>query len=535
MEKDFTGRYVRKETKMNLTQRIPRAILACIFSLLALWGSQINVMDSVSYFGHPFLFLILAVTFYLLIAGIDWLIAWLERTKGFEMTDRFLLMTGLLILLIWVIIWLALFPGLAIYDGPTQLWQFKQGELSTHHPYIHSAFLAFCDYLARLFRFEDYSFFNALLQMLFQWGCYMRILFLMRKFRCRPVFVIYTAVFMALYPPNAFSALTTTKDTIFTGFFILLLCEIAELFCAETFSGAALFRMIFFGTMMSIFRNNGIYVFIAAFPFVLFLRPKLSGRKWAVVYGSVIALTFLYSGFVSHVLHIESGDAREAMSVIIQPLARVYQSVPGELSEEEKGRIRLIFGGNEGVPYVPYCADEPKFLFDSKYFLGDLKNNMALYFALFKRYPTGYMDAWLATNLGNYYPLESLPKPFKVYYEIPLEDKGHSLFPGLYEKIADFAWNSPYRGNAVLTIWLNSGIALWKLLYMMYFIIARRKYDRLVLCLFPFMLMGTMFLGPGTVIRYTQPVTMAIPVIFAAAGNFMVGESKPDRHMQVHA
>ncbi|MBQ7261851.1 MAG: hypothetical protein IJR19_10885, partial [Lachnospiraceae bacterium] len=217
------------------------------------------------------------------------------------------------------------------------------------------------------------------------------------------------------------------------------------------------------------------------------------------------------------VLHIESGDAREAMSCVIQPLARIYNSVPGELSDTERERIRNIFDGNEAIPYVSYIADEPKLLFDTDYFMGELKENITLFFNLMRRYPAGFLDAWLATNLGNFYPLESLPRPFKVYYEIPLRDNGHSLIPWLYERISDLAWNSSYSVSFLLTIWLSSGIALWKLLYVIYFIIRKKNLDRLALCSFPFMLFGTLLLSPVALIRYTQPVTVSIPLIFAAA------------------
>ncbi len=520
-EKQSKLQQIISKYKINITNKpgsiILKVILACIYSVFFIWGYQINARDSVSYFKHTFLFLLLAACFYFLISGIDILVSLVMLSKDSKWSDRQLYIAGVCIMIVWVIVWLALFPGLAIYDGPTQLWQFKQGTISTHHPYIHSAFLALCDALSNLLHFEDYSFFNSLFQLIFQWICYMRILFTMRKLNCKSVYLIYTIVFMALYPPNAFLALTTTKDTIFTGFFILLLCEIAGLYTDEELSTAAMIRMIIFGAMMSIFRNNGFYVFIAAFPFVLLIRSKIRLKKWAVIYCSVLILSLLYSGIVSNVLHIRSGDAREAMSAIIQPLARIYQSIPGELSLEEKVRIQNIFGGNEAIPYNSYVADDPKLLFDTEFFMGEFRENMTLFLSLAKRYPTGFMDAWLATYLGNYYPLESLPRPLKVYYEIPLKDQGHSLIPWLYDKIADFAWNSSYRSSKLLTIWLNSGIVLWKLLYLMYFIISRKKTDRLALCSFPFMLFGTMFLAAGTVIRYTQPITVIIPLIFSAA------------------
>ncbi|MCR4658480.1 MAG: DUF6020 family protein [Lachnospiraceae bacterium] len=523
---------------------ITRIILSMFFSLFSLWGFQIDTKNSVSYFQHPFIYILLMFCFYLIIAGIDRLIDRLNRTGNLEPNDRSLFLAGLCIILVWIIVWLALFPGLAIYDGPTQLFQFKQGTISTHHPYIHSAFLGFCEYISDLLHFEDYSFFNSLFQLIFQWLCYMRVLFTMKQLRCKRAFFIFTILFMALYPINAFMALTTTKDTIFTGFFILFMCEMARLFLlpsddknnseqmpsqstdkdrektgdnSDNSIAAALVRTVVFGVMMSIFRNNGIYVFIAAFPFVLLIRSRIGLKKWTAVYLSVIAFALLYSWVVASVLHIERGDSREALSTVIQPLARIYQSVPGELSEEEKSRIRNIFGGNEDIPYISYISDEPKLLFDTKFFLSEFKDNIKLFSALFLRYPTGYLDAWLATNLGNFYPLESLPLPFKVYYEIPLQDQGHSLIPWLYDKIVSFARNSGYRFSKLLTIWLSSGIALWKLLYWMYYIIRHRDFSKLYICLFPLMLFFTMFLGPTVVIRYTQPITVSIPLILAVA------------------
>ena len=52
---------------------------------------------------------------------------------------------------------------------------------------------------------------------------------------------------------------------------------------------------------------------------------------------------------------------------------------------------------------------------------------------------------------------------------------------------------------------------------MIYLIIRRKELDRLALCSFPFMLAGTLFLSPVALIRYTQPVTVSIPLILAAA------------------
>ncbi len=274
-----------------------RALLACFYSIFSLWGFQLNQNDSVSYFRHPFIFILLALCFYLLIAGIDMALDRLERSGALGLSDRKLMISGLVILIVWIVAWLALFPGLAIYDGPTQLWQFRNNDISTHHPYIHTAFLVLCDDLARLTGFGDYSFFNSMFQLVFQWLCCMRLLFVMRKLNCKTAYLVYTVFFMALYPPNAFLALTTTKDTIFTGFFILLLCEIAESYTTDALSAPAVARMILFGAMMSVFRNNGIYVFIAAFPFVLLMRKRIGFKKCLNLYCGFFPTSPAYISF----------------------------------------------------------------------------------------------------------------------------------------------------------------------------------------------------------------------------------------------
>lgn len=510
---------VLKYVKSHIRDYILRLLLSVIFATMGLWGWQINGIDSVKLFAFPGLFFILTVASFLFITLTEWIISLIENHMNVEYGTRFLIASGVIILAVWVLVWLSLWPGLGIYDGPSQLAQYKKGTISTHHPYIHTLFLALCDYLARITGFEDYTFFNALIQVIFQFVCYMRLLFVMKELRCRFAYMVVTVLFMAFYPANVFIALTTTKDTIFIGFFLLLMCELALLVRNKgEIEGSAWMRIFFFAAMMSIFRKNGIYAFAVGFPFILTVGWKKVIKQTIAVYILVFGFSMLYDGFVANVCHIPDGDFREALSAYIQPISRVYNSVPGELSDEELDRIHKLFGGEESIDYVSYCSDYSKIDFDTKFFRSEMGENLKLYWELFKRYPTAYVDALLATNLGNYYPLESLPRKLKVYYEIPLEDGGHSLIPGMYSVIADFAWNSePYKDNPILVALLNSGTTLWRFLFMIYFIVKRRDYRKLSICALPFMLMGTMLMAAGTVIRYTQPITICIPLIFALA------------------
>ena len=508
------------EKKFPVRNIILRLVLAMIFSVMAIWGYQINAVDSVAYFKHPVLFIVVTAAFFILILVIDKLLELLERSKDVEIFGRNMIVSGTVIMVVWVFVWLALFPGLAIYDGPSQLAQFNAGNISTHHPYIHSAFLGMCDALARTFGGE-YPFYNALIQLILQFVCYMRLLFVLRAKGCKIIYFIYIVLFMAFYPANIFLALTTTKDAIFLDFFLLMMCEISLIYDGKDGEVGkwVWIRMAVFGILMTWFRNNGVYAFAVAFPFVMMIKPKKNIKRSACVYVAVIAGYLLYAMFVSNILHIKSGDSREAMSSVIQPVSRILHSMPGELPEDERQRILRMFGGRDDFNYVSYCSDYSKDYFDSEFFMDEFDENMGLVFKLFRRYPTAFFDAWLATNLGNYYPLEGLPRPLKVYYEIPLIDEGHSLMPKVYDAIADFAWNSSYNFSKLLTIYLNSGTTLWKLLYVMYYIVRKKTYRTLSLCMMPLMMIGTLLLAAGTVIRYTQPITICIPLILVTAMN----------------
>ena len=184
-----------------MSSYVSRAILASIFSVFSIWGFQINAVDSVSYLKHPLIFLSLAVCFYILIWLVDYLIERTEHLKEIKLSNPVIYISGLGILLVWVVVWMAVFPGLAIYDGPSQLSQFKQGTISTHHPYIHSAFLALCDRLSVFCCFEDYSFYNSLIQLIFQWLCYIRLLFTMKRLKCKWIYIVSseTTVSMSLW------------------------------------------------------------------------------------------------------------------------------------------------------------------------------------------------------------------------------------------------------------------------------------------------------------------------------------------------
>lgn len=97
------------------------------------------------------------------------------------------------------------------------------------------------------------------------------------------------------------------------------------------------FAVIVF-VLMSIFRNNGYYVFLILIPF-LGIACRKHIKKLFVVLVIVVALVQLYRGSFSNVLDVRPGDSREMLSIPMQQIARVYQFHQEDLNIKDKNLI----------------------------------------------------------------------------------------------------------------------------------------------------------------------------------------------------
>ena len=95
------------------------------------------------------LFALLAVVYGAALAGLFWL---LDRQAAREMKKENLfgritgngLVVFLLLMICWIPVWLAFFPGHFSADSLTQFESYYNGDPYAHHPLIHTALLGFC-------------------------------------------------------------------------------------------------------------------------------------------------------------------------------------------------------------------------------------------------------------------------------------------------------------------------------------------------------------------------------------------------------
>jgi len=508
--------------KKRSCRYIIAVLLAITYGVCLVWGNDIMNDDKIHYadketwlriLGWSILMFFCINTFYYIIPK------WVKRRKQriFNISDRrFFLTVWIFILIIWLPVYLACWPGLAIYDGPVQLVN-----ISTHHPFLHTLFIRACNSVAKSWggRENGWVVPYAVIQMGCLSAAFTYLLLCLKRWKFNRSYIYIILAWIVCFPMNPLMAVTTTKDTLFTASFLPFLCELGKIvydkkaFLDDRWN-CIKFVVICF--MLCALRNNGVYVLVITALFMV-IRLKTYGRKIPVLCFIVILGYLLYSGPFMNVLHIPQGDKREALTIIIQPLARTYYYDKEYLSEEEKEEICALFGQNEPY-YQSHISDGPKSQFDSNLFFTNFVKYIRLYVKLGIRLPNVYMDAILANTYGNWYPHEILPdtSAYRFYFEFPEENAEEygSFIPGIYNYLQNLTRNSSYLKIPFLYIFFCTGIVFWIIAFLFGQIIIEREYDK-ILFFIPFgALFLTIMLGPVALFRYTYPLLTGLSILF---------------------
>ena len=256
---------------------------------------------------------------------------------------------------------LAFFPGVINYDFEGEIVQYMTGEYLASHPIFHSMLTGVLYQIGTAVfgsatgGAATYSVFQLLcLSAMFAWCCG----FLQKRVPLWAVLLVAAA--MAILPFNGILAISTVKDTLFTGLCAMLcltLWEIAEDPDAFMARKAALLRVFLICLAMSLLRHNAVF---AVLPAVLAVVVLCRGaRKKAA---ALCAVTMLFCLGMPRCLqyanHAKALLSSELMSVPCQQLMRTAARVD-KLTEEEYDEIAAWFSGAIHR-YRPSYADPAK-------------------------------------------------------------------------------------------------------------------------------------------------------------------------------
>lgn len=439
------------------------------------------------------------------------------------------------IFLCWLPVFLAAWPGVYMVDNIFQMRWYLEGEISAHHPILYTYLLgAALEMGKELFgTWEAGMSVLSLLQMIFL-SAVLAYMVKVLKQSAGMVCCLLSVLFYALIPYNPVSALTTTKDTIFAGMFLLVLIRTYQIVCDpagffRSWKKIGMYVLLVF--LMCAFRNTGIYIFIFSLPALLIVCRTY--WKKALVMGMCVVLVWgIFTGPVYGLLDVKKGSSAEMLSAPIQQLARTMLAAPEEFTEEQWELAETYMPTYE--LYAPRVSDFVKDSFNSGLFDEDPIAFFKLWIQMGIKCPVVYIEAFFDTNIGFWNPFMQYPDPGTFLDYITYNCAGpemagsswegqvfiqrHSLLPGLsgfYEKMTETGGYNRIPGMRFV---YSIAVAFWLIVAGVIVCVRRKAWNMSAPFLLLIGLWGTLMLSPVVVFRYGYPLIISLPLVWIMCG-----------------
>ena len=434
----------------------------------------------------------------------------------------------------WLLVLLAVYPGFFVYDAQSELNEVMTRNFTNHHPLLHVLLMGgtICGVHKFTGSYNVGIFCYTVIQMIVMAAVFAYILRFIRKHSKGRILPVSTLIWFAVFPVNVMYVLCTTKDTLFSGALLLSIVLLFEMIESKDkkelrIKGIAYTLSVMFMILM---RHNGFYALIAAIPFIVIFAKK--NRKMILI-SSVIAAAaaMICTALLNAALCPNNeNEHQEMLTVPIQQLARTYQADSGSFTAEEKASLLEILPESSLVHYTPQLSDILKLGFDNDAFDRDPGKYIKLWFDVGVKHPMSYLNAWLMTSYGYWYP-DSVNNTYKgntaftyTYdessyfgFETELPGTRESKIPWLESLYHDMSLSMCQQKIPVVSMLFSPGFICWVYIFMfVLFIVSGRGRDMI-----PFVIMVmvwlTVLLGPGCLNRYVVYGWMGLPLLLCKA------------------
>ncbi len=441
---------------------------------------------------------------------------------------KFPVITTLIMLVAWLPYYLAYYPGIFSYDVVSQTGQALGAlEVSRFHPPLHTFFWKLCLMVEEWTGLQALVMY-ALTQMLALAGAFSYAIYFLANKGVHNGLLLGSLLFFALNPVIALFSFVPTKDAtlaIFLTLFMVELCHFLADRKAYTNTQKKPVKLILWGILCCLLRNNMVYAIVVAGLFMILLEKKLwkSLLIWCV--GIVLGYG-LINGPIYTLLGVQEGSSAEMLSVPMQQISCVVYYHEAELSAEDKEAIGRYLPVEElAVKYNYRFADHVKGDFDAARFDEAPLEFVKLWARLLVRYPVEYVEAFLNLNLPYWYPdacstdaisrvayIETQVKDTSEFgYQVVRDSKLPWLLPKL-EKIANY---EAFRTKPVIANIFSISTPLWYLLTCGLILLVKKRKDLLLPMLPALGLWLTFMLGPVSNFRYMFPIIVLYPLYTA--------------------
>ena len=453
-------------------------------------------------------------------------------------------------LLCWLPVLLAVYPGFFVYDAQEEWLQVASRNFTTHHPLVHVLLLG--GIVCAVHKVTDsYNLGIACymtVQMLIVSGCFTYLLVFMRRRKVAKGVRIASLVYFAFFPVIVMFTLCSAKDTIFTAALLMLLLALIDLGSDSGRFFASRNQMALFvlsALAMMLFRKNGVYAFaVMALILLLYVNKKFySGktirdshekaqrpylRKMAVLLAIIFASYFMINSVLILALHAKNEENQEILTVPIQQLARTYKFNPEAFDPEDVAALHAVLPEEALVLYNPKLSDPVKVHFRNNVYAANKTRYAKLWLKIGLRKPLSYINAWLMNSYGFWYPdtvidvysgntVFTFTYDESSYFGYEVEEPGYrdSKIPWLDKAYRKLSLEISQEKVPIYSMLYSPGGIFWGIAFVFAYMLYRKKYHIVVPYLMVLIVWLTVILGPTYLPRYVLIFWFGIP-LFAA-------------------
>ena len=453
-----------------------------------------------------------------------------SRWEGLSVGKRRLLVF-LFFLIVWGIVLLAVWPGFFVYDAQEELNQVAQRRFTTHHPLLHVLLLGgiisagnklFGSYNAGIACYMIFQ--MTVLALCFTW-----VTDFLRK-KGAPVWLrVAGTLYFAFFPVIQMYVLCSAKDTLYSAAMlavILLLVQMAEereAFFSTKKNVAALAGAL---CLMALMRHNGLYILILLIPAMAALAGRKQWMRAALAGLCALILTLGVSAGLKTVFHAEDSENQEMLTVPIQQLARTWTLSPEVFTEEEE-EVLFSFLPREALKrYTPKLSDNVKISFNNAAYAQDSSAFRRLWLSIGGKAPASYLNAWLLTSYGFWYPDAVLDgyqgntvftftygESSYFGYETELPGQRHSFIPWLDALFEKMSLELFQQRVPVVSMLFSPGFLFWVYAAGIVFLVRCGRFRQAAAFLPAGLNWLTVLLGPTSLVRYVLIFWFALPAL----------------------
>jgi hypothetical protein len=451
-------------------------------------------------------------------------------TKLLRCKQKWLLL-WLGLFLCWAFLLFALYPGFFNYDAWTQLSQAGYLDITTHHPPLHTAFVAMIGVLGLLT--QNWNFACAahlLVQMALVLGVFTFSIYKLRRWGASQVTCFLAAGFYLVFPVPVLFSMSVTKDVLYSAaclLFLILFVDMLRIGKVFFKSPFCILRLFAAGFLLLALRNNALYAFL---PFAALAVLFAKGFRWklsALLSGVVLAF-LLYSGPLFALVGIAPGSKAEAYSVPVQQLAAVWNKAPQTYDSEQLSQLYRFIDPGALPKYKPRCADVVKAAFHAPNSKETYVAFWGLWLRIGCRTPGVYINAFLQNTVSAWYP-NSIIDGYQGQKKYAEAETSYFEYVNDYHKMTfapkipiinayfhNISTKQTVNNTPLVSLLFSIGFQLWLLVLTFCYAWRRKDLTRLLPIALALLLCATMFLGPMVLVRYYLLLFFAFPFTIAS-------------------